>query len=544
MDEADQLAASDGGPLALYVVHRHGRPRGQRGQRAAGCVGLFVEAALLAQPRAGDGLRVAPAVRLRGGLGAGGVDQVKIPQRRAGVVVIQYRLAGEALFGHGLRAALAHAHARAAAPEGDLKEASGARHPDGLVVGVVDVQLVPVLDRAVGGHADVHQRVRRLALGVFAGDGEREGQRSVQAAGLGEAGGFGHDVLDGGDGHARGIGVQPLFPELGSHALQQRLRQLGVQRGGVPGQGGGLFQPLALQVIGVVHDLGVGQRHAQGVGGGLGLAAVGLAEVAGGEVLAPAQRLAPGLVHGADGVGVLRGIVVAPEDEGVAGVGQVVGRAAAGELLAKGVAPGDDGLRLQRLQVAGGGHLAAHDAVEIVLDVDAQHGGDHVRRGGEQQVAAEPVGEAGGDAHRAALAGRVPGELGRGPQVVALAVHRPQDDFGRRAQAGQPDPQHAVRLRMGPRAGQEHKQRQRDAKRARAGVDDPTMKPRSHESPRSAFVSAGPDAARQNAILYIFCFPAGFPAVKQFCENIETLLSDINAGKTKIPPKRDFCVSD
>ena len=391
--EAVQLAAADGGPFAPHGVDRGAGPRGQRGPGRAGIVGALVQPGLLLQAGGGDGLGVGGGLRPPR-LSPGFVAQRFPAQADAGIVVFQYRLAGQALAGHGLGAALAHAHAAALAAEGDLKGLVAAADPHGLVVLVVDAQVVPLLQRAVGGHAHRHAGDVLLAVCIPDGDGQREVQRAIEAAGRVEARVFGLYGLDGGD--PRALGVQALLAQGVGHARVEGGLQAGVQARGVPAQRGGLLRAAALQVVGIVHDRAVGQRRVEGVGRGFRLAAVGIAEVAGGGAVAVAGDLAPGLVHGLHHVGVLRGVAVAPEAEGVAGIGQVVARAVAGRFALQGVVAGHDGLGLQRFDAAGGGHFVAHDAVQVILDVDAQHRGDGVAGGGQEQVAAEAVGEGGG----------------------------------------------------------------------------------------------------------------------------------------------------
>ena len=391
MYKAGQLAAADGRPLATNGVDRHAGPRGQRGSSRAGGIGALVEPGFLLQTGRGDGLGAGGALRCVCGALLGFVAQCLPAQLDARIVVIQYRLAGQALAGHGDRAALAHAHAAALAAEGDFEILFALADPDGLVVVVVDAQVVPLLQRAVGGHAHRHPGRN----GVAGRDGQREGQRAIELAGRFIARVHGLYGLDGVDpGALRG---QPLLPEgVGDAGIEGGLQAL-VQFLCVPAQCGGLFDAAALQVVGIVHDLAVGQRRVEGVGRGFRLAAVGIAEVAGGGAVAVAGNLAAGLVHGLYHAAVFRGVTVAPEAQGVAGIGQVVTRAVAGRFALQGVIAGHDGLGLQRFDAAGWGHFVAHDAVEVVLDVDAQDRGDGAAGGRQDQVAAEAIGEGRGE---------------------------------------------------------------------------------------------------------------------------------------------------
>ena len=500
--EAAQRAAAHGGPFALHGVDLHGRAGGQRGHGALGGVGLGVQPGFLAQPGRGDGLRrglPARAVRVR----PGGVRQLVPGQLDAGVVVVQYVLAGQALARHDLRAALAHAQAAAAAPEGDLKGALVLGQPYGLVVLVVDAQAVPLFQAAVGGHAHGDLEGLRVAQHALPGDGQAKCEHGVQAAGRFKAGRLQRRVLDGRDGDGVGVGADRAVLQRFDDAPDQRLVELRLQLLGVAAQRGRLPDAGALVVVGVVPHLAVGQRRAQRVLAGLDLPAVGIAEDGRGQLAFIGQHQAPGVLHGAQRVGVFPGVAEAAVAEAVAGVGQVVGRAAPVRLAPQGVGARRHGLGLQRLDAAGRGHFAAHHAAQIVFDVDVQHRGDHVAGGGQRQVAAEPVGQGGGAEREAAVVaggaqqpgrgaqghrrvahvqrqravrgphahGRAGGHAHRGIRGQRVVAVRPHLDLIRRAQPGQPHPQHAVRLRPCRNAQKEQrKQRQRRDQCARAGV--------------------------------------------------------------------------
>ena len=348
---------------------------------------------------------------------AGGVRERQGTQLRAGVVEGEDVAEGHAPLRHGLRAALAHAHAVAPAAEGDGEAVRAFFDVDRLVAGGIDAQAVPRLQRAVG----VHVHAELPPIRCF----HSEAQFRIQAAGGGVLGRMRINIEDGGD----------LRP---ARALPQGLHEALVQPGGVAADGGGLYRGRGVgKVVGVVLDGAVREVSAPDVARGLGLSAVAGAVIAGGDGGTGIEGHVARLVHGPDDAA--RALVAAKDLVG-GGVHHVIGVGRARGHAAQRVVARRHRLRLQRFQGPGGGHLVADYAVEIVLDIDAQDGQYAAAGNGEHEVAAVEPGDGGGgeaDAPRAALAAC---ERAGGAQRRQRAVHRqvelPARGFHRGLRAG------------------------------------------------------------------------------------------------------------
>ena len=381
---AAQRAIADARPFRPGLVHVHQRAGGHAAHRfrAGGGACVHVRAGY-AHHLSQRPVRFTAVVQAA----AGGIGKRERAQLRAGVVEGKYIPEGHALPRHGLRPALAHAHAVPPAAEGDGESVRALFDIDRLVAGGIDAQAVPAFQRAVGVHVHgILPPVRRL-------DGKA--QFCVQAAGAGVLGRMRLDAKYGDD----------LRP---ARALPQRLRKTRVQPRGVAADGGGLYRGRGVaKVVGVVLDDAVREVPAPDIARGFGLAAVAGAVIAGGDGGTGVERHIARLVHGLDDAA--GGAVVAAEHLIGGGIHDMIGaRGARGHAAQRVVARGHR-LRLERLQRPGVGHLVAHHAVEIVFDVDAQYRHDAAAGHGEHQVAAVEAGIGGrskADAPRAALPAR------------------------------------------------------------------------------------------------------------------------------------------
>ena len=265
--------------------------------------------------------------------------------------------------GHLLRAALAHAHAVPESPEAQRKGRAALLDRHDLVAGGIDRQAQHVLHPAEGGQ--VHGRLG----GFFAvGRGQREAQLRIDPAGGGVLGRVRRHL--GNPGNFAPGGLQAGRVELRISRVQQRLGKRRVQAAVFRNQraldpASGVFQ-----VVRVVLNHQIRRRAAPDVGGALGLAAVaGGVEALGVRARAGGQAHAARAVHRADDVFLAGGVAI--KDLAVRVVRHVV--AARGLLGAQGVGARGDRLSLERLNRIAVGHLIAHHAVKVGLDVHPRH---------------------------------------------------------------------------------------------------------------------------------------------------------------------------
>ena len=401
---APHRAVGDARPFRPGLVDVHQRSGGHAAHTGRGGRGLGVhiraaDAHQLSQRR----FRRAAVVQAA----AGGVGKRERAQLRAGIIEGEYIAEAHAPLRHGLRAALAHANAVAPAAEGDGEIVRAFFDIDRLVARGIDAQAVPRLQRAVGVH------VHGILPPARHFDGEA--QFCVQAAGRGVLGRVRLDIEDGNEGSARRA--------LRRRAVQKRLRKACVQPRSVAANGRALCRGRGVaKVVGVVLDSAVREVPAPDVARGLGLAAVAGAVIAGGDGGTGVERHVARFVHGLDDARVAA--LVAAEHLIRGGVHHVVGARGARGHAAQRVVARRHGLRLERLQRPGVGHLIADHAVKVILDIDAQYGHNAATGNGEHQIAAVEAGIGGRRKAYAAGAALTARERAGTPQRRQRAVHR------------------------------------------------------------------------------------------------------------------------
>ena len=323
---------------------------------------------------------------------AAGIGKSKLPELCSGIIEIQNFFEGLVIIAcHGLRAALAHAHAVSIAPEDDRIAILRFRHFNGFIAAGIDRQRIPGFKPVIGGDVGRDHGIAALARKFADGtDAHGKAQRLIQAAGFIIFGIAGFNGRNRNDAYIFSFAAQIQCGQLVGHSCDERSLQFVLQVIRVPGNFRGLCAGTGVfQIVGVILHQAVCQLSAPDVGRGFGLAAVGRGIIAADHGTSIIERLSAGFVHGANHIGIA-GIVTAKYLV-AGGVGHVIALCAAGSLLPQRIIARGHRLRLERLQREGVRHFIGHDAVKVIFDVNVENGDDRIARCGKIEVAAENI---------------------------------------------------------------------------------------------------------------------------------------------------------
>ena len=345
----------------------------------------------------------------------GGQQRPRHRVARAGdarIVEFQNLIVGEALVGHLLRAALAHAHAVAEAPGGELEAALRLGHVERLVLEHVDAHGAQPLDLI-----EIVERHRDAAV---ARERQIDVHLRIDAGGFGVLGRMHAHAVDARDHHVRRT-------DAGGGLRAQQLRERRNARRAASIKRDRLGDGRAVgQVIGIILHLQVGIRAAAPrVADGLRLAAVGGCVVAGHVFAVHRAHDAARLLHRLHAARVAGGRAVV---DLVAGrIHEVIRRRLRAHLLER-IGARRDCLRLERLEREGIVQLIGEHAAHVILHEDV-HDDLHIAAlGDELDVARVQVLRIArlGDAHAVAAAGLVAAELEPAAHRLGLAAHGEQ----------------------------------------------------------------------------------------------------------------------
>ena len=356
--------------------------------------------------------------------GADGIRQGHLLERRARIIEAQDVLEALAIVQrHDARAVLAQADAVAEAPERNRIIVATPGHKNRLIAARIDGQVEQRLQLGIRGDVAGRREADLRAVGLLSGALHGELQLPVEDGRRGMLRRMGRDVRDLVDGH-RAL-RQPRLGDIRGDAVDQPLAQRGVQRVGRRGIARNLRVALLgsgrLQVIGIILDHAVGQRSAPNVLRAVHLPAVAGAVIAFSQAAVRIQHVARRLVHGLNHPRVAG--VVSLEYLGIGVVRHIIYGILARRRHHHGVVARGHGLRFQRLQRIAVGHLVGHHAVQIILDVDVQHGHDGGAAGIQHQVSTEHIADRRRRKADAAGAAALSGQRHAVAHAVARAVY-------------------------------------------------------------------------------------------------------------------------